>query len=170
MPNLLPLLLASSAALFTTTFCGPSSRLPLLLISRRRLLHRRLAATFGDRQRARPSIITRQLLRLPNASKLRQQLLLKLTPTSQSPSFSSLASLPSNNMNDDNNYRRRFESVPHAHRLQDFRNPHCRHNSSEPPFALDARLTYQPRQPRAAPRSTATTYHSSVSSHSGHPG
>jgi hypothetical protein len=115
------LLLASSTALFTARpilaapfavhFAAPST------------LYRRLAATFGDRQRARSSLTTRQLLRLLNASKLRQQLLLKLPPTPQHQPFSSFPSLPSNNMNDDNNYRRRFENVHHAFRLQDLRNP-----------------------------------------------
>jgi hypothetical protein len=81
------------------------------------------ATTFGDRQRARSSMTTRQLLRLPNASKLRLQPLLKLPPTPQHRTFSSFPSLSSNNMNDDYNYRRRFESIHHALRLQDLRNP-----------------------------------------------
>jgi hypothetical protein len=45
----------------------------------------------------------------------------------------------------------------------------CCH-SSELPVALAARATHQSRQPHAPRRNRATSYHSSVSSHSGHPG
>ena len=45
----------------------------------------------------------------------------------------------------------------------------CCHRS-ELPVALAARATHQSRQPHAPRRSRATSYHSSVSSHSGHPG